>query len=353
MSHSEDQMEQQNSGGIEFVLQQVLEQLKQQKSELNHLREEVKDSKVSVKSEVTMLLEKELTWKREGNKQQYNFNCDIDQDCVQALWAITNNKFDYATNLLKDCSEKIKKRNKLIRIADTSEAGWDTVKLYETNPVASDSEGEFRINKAENRALKKRKQAVTRREASKKRSQIPSAGPLIYPGQFSSSQLWMSPTFGTGDSHNFPGPSGNFRAFGGRKGPSGNCVNDNFTTNYFEYESGRKQIIVKGRLRDNLKLWKDIGSSNFIIDIIENGYRLPFYSKPQSAQLDNNLSAKKEPIFVEEAISNLLDRGLVEKCIEPPYIVNPLTVSIQAKGKKRLILDLRIVNQHMETIHKV
>ena len=30
-----------------------------------------------------------------------------------------------------------------------------------------------------------------------------------------------------------------------------------------------------------------------------------------------------------------------------PYIVNPLTVSVQSNGKKRLILDLRFVNLHV------
>ena len=30
-----------------------------------------------------------------------------------------------------------------------------------------------------------------------------------------------------------------------------------------------------------------------------------------------------------------------------PYIVNPLTVSVQSNGKKRLILDLRCVNLHV------
>ena len=32
----------------------------------------------------------------------------------------------------------------------------------------------------------------------------------------------------------------------------------------------------------------------------------------------------------------------------PPYVVNPLSVSVQANGKKRLILDLRYVNNHLQ-----
>ena len=34
-------------------------------------------------------------------------------------------------------------------------------------------------------------------------------------------------------------------------------------------------------------------------------------------------------------------------CKEAPHVVNPLTVSNQKNGKKRLILDLRLVNKHL------
>ena len=32
----------------------------------------------------------------------------------------------------------------------------------------------------------------------------------------------------------------------------------------------------------------------------------------------------------------------------PPYVITHLSVSVQAKGKKRLILDLRYVNSHLQ-----
>lgn len=54
-----------------------------------------------------------------------------------------------------------------------------------------------------------------------------------------------------------------------------------------------------------------------------------------------------ESDFVHEAINDLLVRGLIKKCNETPIVVNPLTVSIQSSGKKRLILDLRHVNKYL------
>ena len=32
----------------------------------------------------------------------------------------------------------------------------------------------------------------------------------------------------------------------------------------------------------------------------------------------------------------------------PPYVVSPLSVSVQANGRKRLVLDLRFVNRHLQ-----
>ena len=48
----------------------------------------------------------------------------------------------------------------MIKIADNSEGGLEMVHQYESNPVASNSDNETKISKAEYLAVRKRKNAV-------------------------------------------------------------------------------------------------------------------------------------------------------------------------------------------------
>ena len=61
----------------------------------------------------------------------------------------------------------------------------------------------------------------------------------------------------------------------------------------------------------------------------------------------NNKSALLESKFVSEAIRDLLDRGLVTESEDTTKVVNLLSVSIENNGKRRLFLDLRLVNMHI------
>jgi hypothetical protein len=45
------------------------------------------------------------------------------EDLTQSLWAIDNAKIDYARDLIIAWIERLKHRNKLIKIADTSDGG--------------------------------------------------------------------------------------------------------------------------------------------------------------------------------------------------------------------------------------
>ena len=101
---------------------------------------------------------------------------------------------------------------------------------------------------------------------------------------------------------------------------------------------------VKRRLRRALEFWKDIHAPQFILDVIEFGYKLPLLQIPTPFTARNNSSALEQSAFVENAINDLIRQGCVTEVFEQLIIIKPLSVSIQKSGKKRLILDLRHVN---------
>ena len=146
-----------DNGDINGALREILAELKGQKNELNSLKLEVRENSVSSNDLKKLKVEKDIKWKFEGNRLQYEFKSATDDIVKQVEWAIQHQKSEYAAELCKEVREKFRLRNKLIRLADSSEAGWATVHEYESNPLASDSDDESRITKAESRAIKKRK----------------------------------------------------------------------------------------------------------------------------------------------------------------------------------------------------
>lgn len=103
---------------------------------------------------------------------------------------------------------------------------------------------------------------------------------------------------------------------------------------------------VKGRLANAFEFWeKVLEAPSFVIDIITQGYSVPFSEFPPRCFLSNNRSALRNPQFVESAILELLEKQLINEHSFPPHCVNPLTV---AEGKKlRLVIDLREVNKYL------
>ncbi|XP_060552693.1 uncharacterized protein LOC132713971 [Ruditapes philippinarum] len=99
-----------------------------------------------------------------------------------------------------------------------------------------------------------------------------------------------------------------------------------------------------GRLRGNLKHWKEACSNEYIIDVIDKGYKLPFMNFPATTEIKNNSSALENSTFVTAEIQNLVAKGCVSEVQSVPLVVNPLTVAFNRSGKARLVLDCRHVN---------
>ena len=212
-----------NRVSLEDILERVERQGESLKRELSELKTEVRGSAQAVKK---LKSDSQIKWKYEGNKLQHNFNSDLLEDLQQVSWALQNSKIHYVDELVSGLKEKINKRNKLIKIADSSEAGWETVRQYETNPVASDSDDESKIFKAETRAIRKRK-AKSKPQQKKPRTSTESTDSMHtfrshnqqsgFPQSFLGPQSWFTgaPAF-----HTIGQQYGNF---GGSFKPRGAC----------------------------------------------------------------------------------------------------------------------------------
>ena len=109
-------------------------------------------------------------------------------------------------------------------------------------------------------------------------------------------------------------------------------------------------VKVKGRLRENIAFWRSIGASQWLLNVLCEGYCLPFVDFPVNMFFPNHKSASCHAEFVSAEISKLLTSGaIVEVFSADLRVCNPLGVAVNSSGKPRLILDLRYVNQHLRS----
>ncbi|CAB4027771.1 Hypothetical predicted protein [Paramuricea clavata] len=116
--------------------------------------------------------------------------------------------------------------------------------------------------------------------------------------------------------------------------------------------NGRSQLPtqtcqVRGRLKQHIQFWEAIEAPKFILNTIREGYKIAFLVEPAYSFKSNNRSAKLHDDFVSDTINELLegDRISEVQCRQDLHVVSPLSVSVQPSGKKRLILDFRLVNK--------
>ena len=102
---------------------------------------------------------------------QHEFNKDIMEDLQDIIDNISDEQDPVSTSL-KAVISKLKKRNKLIKIADSTEGGWAVVAEYEKEPIGSDSDYCKRIRQAETKALKKKNTEKSKSSAFKASSTL-------------------------------------------------------------------------------------------------------------------------------------------------------------------------------------
>ena len=287
--------------------------------------------------------------KSKGNLAQYKFCANVAEDVAKVKSAILDQHSDDALGKLDKLQAVVDNRIKLIKLADKSPSGWETVNQYIADDLASDSEDDKKMRKAEKdaaRTLKERKQKrlkTTNAGGGGGPDQVlPLGGPFVTP------PLPKAPLQGYPDAakkEDTASAVGN-KDIGQKPAllvpevlpnPQLNRVqntvvdkisdfavlNDVFTDlgfgesiDFNDYVP-TKLIPLRGSLLKALPFWREIESSQFILQTIELGYTLPFLSIPNSCFLTNNRSAKDNSVFVESAIVELLVDNLVEEVFSP------------------------------------
>ena len=349
------------------------------------------------------------SFKFPGNRVQFEFNDILDgvDNCTKAL---LDGDLAEANTILQSLTTKLNKRNKLIRFADKSPAGWNAVDEYESDELAENSKDEKKLRSAERRALSRMKFKSTQSKMSKATAtstrstpsstqQTPTERPSLpqqpfrsYPRSFRNYGRY-SPTdkcFSCGPSATglgrpnvststvqinanptHPDTPGQLLAEHGHK-LAANRLCENEYINYLcsdmhnrnspnasvcpetetsELVQGAQVVNVKGRLRACVQFWESISAPPFVLSVIREGYKIPFLHTPPRAFFPSNKSSHEHNQFVASAIKELLRVGSVLECPTPPTVVNPLSVSVQSNGKKRLILDLRYPNTYIKKSH--
>ena len=151
-------------------------------SSLEELQRKVTANQESSSEEVvSKLKQRAYRFKQKGNEAQFAFNSSVEERIQSAKRELTKlttadskdqSSVRKATIQLDEGLKAIACRQKHIKIADRSELGWQVVAAYESDELASDSEDEKRLFKAEKeaerRSKRKRSPATTwpRRKAS-------------------------------------------------------------------------------------------------------------------------------------------------------------------------------------------
>ncbi|VDI39963.1 Hypothetical predicted protein [Mytilus galloprovincialis] len=132
----------------------------------------LKNELVSGNDSLATKLKKEASVKLKSNQIQFTFNFEVLADLHKLQKRLLQEYF-VSINLNSGLILKVEQ----IRITDKSRAGWTTVREYESDEIASDSDDEKILRQAETRALKTIKEKKIRTKPYTKPSAIVSRLP--------------------------------------------------------------------------------------------------------------------------------------------------------------------------------
>ncbi|CAC5392271.1 unnamed protein product [Mytilus coruscus] len=292
----------------------------------------------------------DFSFKHEGNRIQHSFNIERSDKLSKIDSYIKFNSLDAASRLISEEKETLRKRNKILKIADKH--GWDTVQEYLDSPLADNKDDAVNLRSAIARANSRRRNSKPYDRPVEK-STNGNGRPDNNGTKFNTKEFFRGFSQFNANDGNRGKPSSNFQsavcftatspvtsqesayskeshlqlsAHQKNRFQKQHEVNSSQSSvineveysfdiiNNYETETGKTLLNVKGNLRKNVEFWKNVLCANdFIINTINLGYRIPFVSEPNLAFLRNNMSAIKYSDFVENPYLSYLTHIVLKK----------------------------------------
>ena len=94
---------------------------------------------------------------------------------------------------------------------------------------------------------------------------------------------------------------------------------------------------VPGRIKGRHHVYEQVRADPYIVNLVEKGYRLEFDEEPPPSFTKNNKSALNKKDFVFKELLRLEQLGCIERVVEQPRVVLPLSAVFSKKW--RLVVD--------------
>ena len=106
---------------------------------------------------------------------------------------------------------------------------------------------------------------------------------------------------------------------------------------------------IAGRLRDHAPAWRSLGASPEVLDVVTNGYKIPFdcdeRSIPRKIGTHNGRGCRDHGHWLLQTIPKMAAAGAIRRSASTPHIVSRVNVLEKSTpGKGRLTADLRFVD---------
>ena len=98
------------------------------------------------------------------------FNASLEDSLEATTRTLQCGEIDGALAQIETTQTLLKQRQKKVKLADKSKAGWLAVKEYEAEELASNSEDEKRIKKAQASALRKKSKVASQNNRTRTKS---------------------------------------------------------------------------------------------------------------------------------------------------------------------------------------